>query len=88
MDPNPRPSGGSGDPAVTVDVRECKNLLSSGHRYLDVRTLEEFRNGHPDNALNVPYMFFTPEGKISIPCSFSSFDIPLDAQNFQHEIWI
>ncbi|KAL3527223.1 hypothetical protein ACH5RR_011879 [Cinchona calisaya] len=47
---------------VTVDVHAAKDLLQSGHRFLDVRTEEEFKKGHVENALNIPYMFFTPEG--------------------------
>ncbi|GKE11827.1 protein high arsenic content 1, mitochondrial, partial [Tanacetum coccineum] len=46
---------------VTVDVVAAKDLLDSGHRYLDVRTNEEFNKSHADNALNVPYMFITQE---------------------------
>ena len=28
----------------------------------DCRTVEEYNKGHVENALNVPYVFFTPEG--------------------------
>ncbi|KAJ0974247.1 hypothetical protein J5N97_016212 [Dioscorea zingiberensis] len=49
---------------VTVTVEEARELLSSGHVYLDVRTAEEFEKGHADNAVCVPYMFFTPEGRV------------------------
>ncbi|KAH0451568.1 hypothetical protein IEQ34_018867 [Dendrobium chrysotoxum] len=61
MDPNPSPCG-SGEVLVTIDVHSTKTLMSSGHRYLDVRTVEEFQKGHPEEALNVPYMFFSPQG--------------------------
>lgn len=27
-----------------------------------IRTEEEFKKGHLENALNIPYMFSTPEG--------------------------
>uniref|UniRef100_A0A1D1YSW6 Rhodanese-like domain-containing protein 19, mitochondrial n=1 Tax=Anthurium amnicola TaxID=1678845 RepID=A0A1D1YSW6_9ARAE len=55
----------SPEPAVaTVDVHAAKDLVCSGHRYLDVRTVEEFNKGHPEGALNVPYMFFTPQGRV------------------------
>lgn len=40
---------------MTVNV--AHELLSQGHRYLDVRTWDEFKTGHPPGALNVPYMF-------------------------------
>ncbi|XP_020573042.1 thiosulfate sulfurtransferase 18-like isoform X3 [Phalaenopsis equestris] len=63
MDPNP--SACSSDQAVvTIDVHSTKTLLNSGHRYLDVRTAEEFENGHLEKSLNVPYMFLTPQGRV------------------------
>ncbi|XP_020084634.1 rhodanese-like domain-containing protein 19, mitochondrial isoform X1 [Ananas comosus] len=58
-----RSSGG----VETVDVGAAKSLVGSGHLYLDVRTIEEFNKGHPENALNVPYMFFTPQGRETNP---------------------
>ncbi|KAH6803734.1 sulfurtransferase 18 [Perilla frutescens var. frutescens] len=58
----------SGDEIITVDVHAAKDLISQGHRYLDVRTEEEFKNGHPEiNALNIPYMFSTSEGRVKNP---------------------
>nr|GMD49160.1 thiosulfate sulfurtransferase 18-like isoform X1 [Ipomoea batatas] len=39
-----------------VDVHAAQDLLTKGHRYLDVRTEEEFKEGHVKNALNIPYM--------------------------------
>ncbi|KAM7510919.1 hypothetical protein LguiB_009794 [Lonicera macranthoides] len=57
----------STEDVVTVDVDAAKDLLNSGHRYLDVRTSEEFNKGHIDNALNVPYMFITQEGRVKNP---------------------
>ncbi|KAI6690624.1 hypothetical protein NL676_027452 [Syzygium grande] len=41
--------------SATVNV--AHELLSKGHRYLDVRTDDEFKAGHPPGALNIPYMF-------------------------------
>ncbi|KAK2974234.1 hypothetical protein RJ640_016720 [Escallonia rubra] len=52
---------------VTVDVHVAKDLLSSGHRYLDVRTSEEFKGSHISDASNVPYMFIAEEGKVKNP---------------------
>ncbi|XP_010246847.1 PREDICTED: rhodanese-like domain-containing protein 19, mitochondrial isoform X3 [Nelumbo nucifera] len=53
---------------VTVNVHAAKDLLCSGYRYLDVRTGEEFNKSHIENALNVPYMFITPQaGKVVNP---------------------
>ncbi|KAF6157270.1 hypothetical protein GIB67_038087 [Kingdonia uniflora] len=54
---------------VTVDVHQAKDLVRSGHRYIDVRTVEEFNIGHVDveNPLNIPYMFNTPQGRVKNP---------------------
>ncbi|KAL5581635.1 hypothetical protein UlMin_014077 [Ulmus minor] len=52
---------------VNVDVYTAKGLLCTGHRYLDVRTVEEFNKSHVDEALNIPYMFLTPEGRVPNP---------------------
>ncbi|KAK2665560.1 hypothetical protein Ddye_004134 [Dipteronia dyeriana] len=51
----------------SVDVHAAKDLLSSGHRYLDVRTTEEFNKSHVDNSMNVPYLFKTQEGRVKNP---------------------
>ncbi|KAI3853245.1 hypothetical protein MKW92_019417 [Papaver armeniacum] len=52
----------------TVDVHAAKNLLdSSGFRYLDVRTVEEYNKSHVENAINIPYLFKTPEGRLKNP---------------------
>ncbi|XP_050234743.1 protein HIGH ARSENIC CONTENT 1, mitochondrial [Mercurialis annua] len=52
---------------TSVDVYTAKGLLCTGHHYLDVRTNEEFNKSHVDNALNVPYMFITHQGKVNNP---------------------
>ncbi|XP_022769286.1 thiosulfate sulfurtransferase 16, chloroplastic-like isoform X2 [Durio zibethinus] len=39
----------------SVSVRMAHELLQAGHRYLDVRTSEEFNAGHPPAAVNIPY---------------------------------
>ncbi|XP_068640612.1 thiosulfate sulfurtransferase 18-like isoform X2 [Aristolochia californica] len=57
----------SSEDVVSVDVHAAKDLLQSGHRYLDVRTVEEFNRGHVENSLNVPFMLFTPEGRVKNP---------------------
>ncbi|WMV16614.1 hypothetical protein MTR67_009999 [Solanum verrucosum] len=57
----------SGAEVVTVDVHAARQLIQSGHRYLDVRTEEEFKKGHVDNSLNIPYMFNTPRGRVKNP---------------------
>ncbi|KAG6557951.1 hypothetical protein Mapa_000130 [Marchantia paleacea] len=40
----------------SVPVQVARELLNAGHRYLDVRTVEEFAGGHVEGAVNVPYM--------------------------------
>uniref|UniRef100_M0ZVS1 Senescence-associated protein n=1 Tax=Solanum tuberosum TaxID=4113 RepID=M0ZVS1_SOLTU len=57
----------SGAEVVTVDVHAARQLIQSGHRYLDVRTEEEFKKGHVHNSLNIPYMFNTPRGRVKNP---------------------
>ncbi|XP_010550490.1 PREDICTED: thiosulfate sulfurtransferase 16, chloroplastic [Tarenaya hassleriana] len=48
--------------ATSVPVRVAHELLLAGHRYLDVRTPEEFRAGHASGAINVPYMVRVASG--------------------------
>ncbi|KAJ4759758.1 Rhodanese-like domain-containing protein [Rhynchospora pubera] len=52
---------------ITVDVNTAKDLVSSGHLYLDVRTHEEFDKGHLENSIVVPYLFITPQGREKNP---------------------
>ncbi|GLT34384.1 hypothetical protein SLA2020_089020 [Shorea laevis] len=48
----------------SVTVHAAYQFLQAGHHYLDVRTSEEFRTGHPSGAINIPYMFTTEAGRI------------------------
>lgn len=41
-------------PVTRVGVDEARKLLSEGYEYLDVRTIREFEEGHPEGAYNVP----------------------------------
>ncbi|XP_014519419.1 thiosulfate sulfurtransferase 16, chloroplastic [Vigna radiata var. radiata] len=47
---------------TSVPVRVAYELLLAGHRYLDVRTPEEFDEGHVPGAINIPYMFRVGSG--------------------------
>ncbi|KAK9096767.1 hypothetical protein Sjap_022264 [Stephania japonica] len=47
---------------TSVPVRMAHDLLLAGHRYLDVRTPEEFSAGHAVGAVNVPYMLKLVDG--------------------------
>ncbi|XP_023545011.1 thiosulfate sulfurtransferase 18-like isoform X1 [Cucurbita pepo subsp. pepo] len=51
---------------VTVDVKTAKNLLHSGYAFLDVRTVEEFKEGHvaTEKIVNIPYQFNSPDGRV------------------------
>ncbi|CAL9069703.1 unnamed protein product [Musa banksii] len=40
----------------SVAVTVAHELLTAGHRYLDVRTVKEFSGGHAVGAVNIPYM--------------------------------
>ncbi|XP_055806897.1 thiosulfate sulfurtransferase 18-like, partial [Solanum dulcamara] len=60
----------SGAEVVTVDVHAARQLILSGHRYLDVRTEDEFKKGHVENSLNIPYMLNAPKG---LSCSMLEF---------------
>jgi len=51
----------------SVTVQVAFELVQAGHRYLDVRTLEEFNAGHVEDAINVPYMFKVGEGMVKNP---------------------
>ncbi|KAL3645652.1 hypothetical protein CASFOL_010832 [Castilleja foliolosa] len=52
---------------ISIDVHAANKLLNQGYTYLDVRTEEEFKIGHLENALNIVYMFNTPEGRVKNP---------------------
>lgn len=52
---------------TSVPVRVAHELLQAGHRYLDVRTAEEFSAGHATGAVNVPYMFRVGSGMTKNP---------------------
>ncbi|MED6193812.1 hypothetical protein PIB30_022860 [Stylosanthes scabra] len=51
---------------TSVPVRVAHELLLAGHRYLDVRTPEEFNAGHAPGAINIPYMFRVGSGTIRL----------------------
>ncbi|XP_057525891.1 protein HIGH ARSENIC CONTENT 1, mitochondrial-like [Amaranthus tricolor] len=57
-------SKSSSEEVKNVDVYTAKGLLSTGYRYLDVRTKTEFQKGHVEGAVNIPYMFVTEEGRV------------------------
>ncbi|XP_024974230.1 thiosulfate sulfurtransferase 16, chloroplastic-like [Cynara cardunculus var. scolymus] len=52
---------------TSVPVRVAHELHQAGHRYLDVRTPEEFSAGHAVGAINIPYMFRLGSGMTKNP---------------------
>ncbi|KAI3665324.1 hypothetical protein L6452_43948 [Arctium lappa] len=52
---------------TSVPVRVAHELHQAGHRYLDVRTPEEFSAGHAVGAINVPFMFRLGSGMTKNP---------------------
>lgn len=52
---------------TSVAVRVAYELLQAGHRYLDVRTPEEFSAGQVPGALNIPYLFRVGSGMTKNP---------------------
>nr|XP_043606040.1 thiosulfate sulfurtransferase 16, chloroplastic-like [Erigeron canadensis] len=52
---------------TSVPVRVAHELHQAGHRYLDVRTPEEFSAGHAVGAINVPYLFRLGSGMTKNP---------------------
>ncbi|KAM0057625.1 putative thiosulfate sulfurtransferase [Helianthus debilis subsp. tardiflorus] len=52
---------------TSVPVHVAHELHIAGHRYLDVRTPEEFAAGHAVGAINVPYMFKLGSGMTRNP---------------------
>lgn len=51
-----------------VSPREAHALITDhGYAYLDVRTVEEFEQGHPAGAYNVPLKLMTANGMVENP---------------------
>ncbi|KAL6135061.1 hypothetical protein ACLB2K_067289 [Fragaria x ananassa] len=53
---------------ISAVISELTRPISSIKFYLRIyRTSEEFKTSHIENAINVPYMFKTQEGKVKNP---------------------
>lgn len=50
-------------PVKRVPPAEAAALVAQGWTYVDVRSEQEFADGHPPGAYNVPFMFFGPGGR-------------------------
>ena len=47
-----------------VSPEEAAKLLEQGYVYVDVRSEQEFEQGHPPGAFNVPISLVTPGGTV------------------------
>ena len=45
-----------------VSPEEAKKLMDEGYVYLDVRSIPEFEQGHPEGAFNIPLLHMTAGG--------------------------
>lgn len=50
-----------------ISVKEASDKLAQGWTYVDVRTVEEFEQGHPPGAFNVPIAIASPGGMAPNP---------------------
>lgn len=46
-----------------VTPKEAFQKMQEGYLYLDVRTVEEFKNGHAKGAVNIPIFISGPAGR-------------------------
>ena len=44
-----------------ITVQQAHQQQASGAKYLDVRSVPEFENGHPEGAFNIPLMHADPQ---------------------------
>lgn len=51
--------------ATTISTDEAENLIDEDVVYIDVRTEDEFADGHPPGAVNIPVQFRTDAGPIA-----------------------
>lgn len=57
-----------------VSPQEAHELMQrEGYVYVDVRSPEEYGASHPQGAVNIPYFFFTPEGRKPNPDFLDAF---------------
>lgn len=49
-------------PYDEIDPRAARERQQQGWRYIDVRSPQEFAQGHPEGAVNIPILFMGPLG--------------------------
>lgn len=65
----------AGEPCQRLSCAAAAELAASGAaRYVDVRTPEEFGNGHPPGAINVPIMLSGGGGMAPNPGFLAAFE--------------
>ena len=58
-------------PIKQTNPSEASRWLEQGYRYIDVRTEQEFANGHPSGALNIPVAMPNPQtGQMALNADF------------------
>jgi len=50
-----------------ISPQEAHTKIQEGYAYVDVRTEEEFEQGHPEGAMNVPILLAAPGGMTPNP---------------------
>ena len=50
-----------------ISPQEAKQQLDAGYTYIDVRSVPEFVEGHPEGAVNVPLLHMTANGMEANP---------------------
>ncbi|MFO0679080.1 MAG: rhodanese-like domain-containing protein [Polyangiaceae bacterium] len=53
--------------AVRISPADALAKMSEGYTYVDVRSVPEFTEGHPEGAVNVPYLHQGPGGMTPNP---------------------
>jgi rhodanese-related sulfurtransferase len=62
----------SGMPVKRVSAQDAAKLLAEGYKYLDVRSIPEFQQGHPPGAYNVPIAHMQPGGRVAPNADFAT----------------
>ncbi len=59
-------------PIIQVEPPKAHEILKANPDavYVDVRTEDEFANGHPECAINLPVVFFKGPGQIEVNAEF------------------
>jgi rhodanese-related sulfurtransferase len=68
-----------------VSAKQAYDLMASDpeYIYLDVRSVPEYEAGHPDRAINIPIMHFSPQSGMSPNQEFPAVvtaNLPKDAK--------